>query len=86
MRTAHTLNAGMRLVPYWIGVVVFFGVLLATAAMVVRAIQTEQWNGAAVVALFFAVFAFQLGNYFRRNRPARYRPDALPDKVLPAHK
>jgi len=78
--------AGMRLVPYWIGVVVFFGVLLATAAMVVRAIQTEQWNGAAVVALFFAVFAFQLGNYFRRNRPSRYRPDALPDKVLPAHK
>jgi hypothetical protein len=75
--------AGMRLVPYWIGVVVFFGVLLATAAMVVRAILAEQWSGAAVVTLFFAVFAIQLGNYFRRNRPGRYRPDTLPDKVLP---
>jgi hypothetical protein len=73
----------MRLVPYWIGVVVFFGVLLATAAMVMRAILTEQWSGAAVVTLFFAVFAIQLGNYFRRNRPGRYRPDTLPDKVLP---
>jgi NADH:ubiquinone oxidoreductase subunit 6 (subunit J) len=70
-------------VSFWVGILVFAGVLFATAAMVVRAIQIEQWNGAVVVALFFAVFAFQLGNYFRRNRPVRYRPDALPDKVLP---
>ena len=27
-----------------------------------------------------------LGNYFRRNRPATYRPDALPDHVLPTAK
>lgn len=78
--------AGMPLVPYWIGVVLFAGVILATAAMVVRAVQTEQWSGAAVVALFFAMFAYQLGNYFRRNRPATYRPDALPDNVLPTAK
>jgi hypothetical protein len=77
-------SAGIPVVSYWVGIVVFAGVLFATAAMVVRAIQTEQWNGAAVVTLFFAVFAYQLGNYFRRNRPVRYRPDALPDKVLPA--
>jgi hypothetical protein len=82
--SAAQFHAGMRFLPYWIGIVVFAGVLLATAAMVVRAIQIEQWSGAAVVALFFAVFAFQLGNYFRRNRPTRYRPDALPDQVLPA--
>ncbi len=34
-------------------------------------------------AAIFAVFALQIGNYFRRNRPQRYRPDAIPREVLP---
>jgi hypothetical protein len=29
------------------------------------------------------VFAYQLGTYFYRNRPSRYRPDAIPPEVLP---
>ena len=37
----------------------------------------------AVVAIFFLVFAYQLGTYFYRNRPGRYRPDAIPSSVLP---
>ena len=37
----------------------------------------------AVVGIFFLVFAYQLGTYFYRNRPGRYRPDAIPTEVLP---
>jgi hypothetical protein len=36
-----------------------------------------------VVAIFFLVFAYQLGIYFYRNRPGRYRPGAVPTDVLP---
>jgi hypothetical protein len=49
----------------------------------VRSLQTQQWSAAAVVGVFFVVFAVQIGNYFRRNRPGRYRPDAIPPELLP---
>jgi len=32
---------------------------------------------------FFALFAWQSGTYFRRNRPGRYRPDGLPRDLVP---
>ena len=32
---------------------------------------------------FLALFAWQLGTFFRRNRPGTYGPDALPPEVLP---
>ena len=68
---------------YWTGVIIFGAVLLATGALVVRAANTVQWAATAVVAIFFLVFAYQLGTYFYRNRPGRYRPDAIPSSVLP---
>jgi hypothetical protein len=80
--TAH-FSAGTPVTIYWIGFAVFAGVMLATAVMVVRALQNGQWTAAALVGAFFLTFAFQLGNYFRRNRPCRYRPEALPEAVLP---
>jgi hypothetical protein len=43
----------------------------------------DQWAPMVVVAIFFLVFAYQLGTYFYRNRPGRYRPDAVPGDVLP---
>ena len=45
--------------------------------------SSVQWAATAVVGIFFLVFAYQLGNYFYRNRPGRYRADAIPDGVLP---
>jgi len=32
---------------------------------------------------FFAVFVWQSGTYFKRNRPGRYRPDAVPKELVP---
>jgi len=68
---------------YWVGVAVFLAVMVAMAVVMVHAMQLRQWTGAGIVGLFFAVFAVQLGSYFRRNRPGRYRPEAPPAAVLP---
>jgi hypothetical protein len=75
--------AGAPAPIYWLGVVAFAAIMVAMAVVVGRAIEAGQWTGAAIVGLFFLVFAFQLGNYFRRNRPGQYRPDALPVAALP---
>ena len=81
--TSAQYLAGMQRLTYWIGVTVFSGAMGAMGVLTVRAIQLEQWTAAALVGAFFLVFAFQVGNYFRRNWPSRYRPDALPAYVLP---
>jgi hypothetical protein len=76
-------TTGLPVVSYWLGVVMFAGVTVAIAAMVMRALREGQWSAGAVIAAILAVFGFQIGNYFRRNRPVRYQPDAIPAKVLP---
>jgi hypothetical protein len=68
---------------YWPGVVIFAGAALALAALAVRALQQQAWGGAAFVAAFFALFLYQAGNFFRRNRPGTYRPGAVPPLLLP---
>jgi hypothetical protein len=40
-------------------------------------------TSAAIVAAFLAFYLWQAGNFFRRNRPGTYRPDALPADVMP---
>jgi hypothetical protein len=77
------LTTGLPAMTYWIGVVIFSGVILATGTLFLRAIGTVPWAATAVVGIFFLVFAYQLGTYFYRNRPGRYRPDAIPSVVLP---
>jgi hypothetical protein len=80
---ATTFSRGLPLATYWVGVVVFGAVLAATGVLVLRAAVTVQWAATAVVAIFFMVFAYQLGTYFYLNRPGRYRPDAIPPGILP---
>ena len=68
---------------YWPGLIVFAGVALALAWLVVRALQADARVGAAFVGGFLALFLWQGGNFFRRNRPGRYRPEAIPAVLLP---
>ena len=49
----------------------------------VRALQAQAFAAAALVAFFLASFLWQGGNFFRRNRPGHYRPQALPAEVMP---
>jgi len=75
--------AGMPPVLYWIGVLVSIGGMAGIAVLAVRAIMLDEWKAAAVVACFFALFAWQIGGFILRNRPGVYRPDAVPQHVLP---
>jgi hypothetical protein len=68
---------------YWPGLAVFAAIALALAALTVIGLQAHAWRGTALVAFFLLIFLWQAGNYFRRNRPAHYRPDALPAELMP---
>jgi hypothetical protein len=81
--SAASLEIGLPPMLYWPGLVVFAGAALALAALTVRALQIGELAGAAFVGGFFALFVWQSGNYFRRNRPGRYRADAPPRDLVP---
>jgi hypothetical protein len=81
--SAASLEIGLPPMLYWPGLVVFAGAALALAALTVRALQIGELAGAAFVGGFFALFVWQSGNYFRRNRPRRYRGDELPRDLVP---
>ncbi len=68
---------------YWPGVALFVVVGLLLAALVPRALQAHTIGGAVFILAFLALFLWQGGNFFRRNRPGKYRPDALPPELLP---
>ena len=76
-------TTGLPVVSYWFGVVTFVAVMISMAVMIVRTLKLEQWGTSAIIGAIFAVFALQIGNYLRRNRPSRYRPDAIPREALP---
>ena len=81
--TTAAFETGSPAVLYWPGLAMFVGVAVALAALTVRALQTEAYAGAAVVGGFLALFLWQSGTYFRRNRPGRYHPDELPKELVP---
>jgi hypothetical protein len=68
---------------YWPGLIAYIGVSLGLALLVVRALQANAKGGAVFIGGFLALFLWQGGNFFRRNRPGRYSPEALPADLLP---
>jgi hypothetical protein len=68
---------------YWPGLVVFAGVAFGLALLVVRALQADAKAGAAFIGCFLLLMLWQGGNFFRRNRPGVYRPEAPPAALLP---
>jgi hypothetical protein len=68
---------------YWPGLVLFVAVTLGLVAIVPRTLQSHSVVGALIVAVFLGLFLWQGVSFFRRNRPGRYRPDALPPDLLP---
>jgi hypothetical protein len=68
---------------YWPGLVAFAGVVLASAVLIVRAVQAGAMAGAAFIGVFLALFLWQGGNFVLRNWPGIYRPDALPAQLMP---
>ena len=77
------LERGSHPLVYWPGLVVFAAVTLGLLALIVRALQAQALGGAAFIGVFCILFLWQSGNFFRRNVPGVYRPDALPATLLP---
>jgi len=75
--------AGSPPLLYWPGLIAFVAVSFALAALVVKALALGALAAAGLIAVIFAVFLWQAGTFFRRNRPGTYRPDALPPNLLP---
>jgi hypothetical protein len=68
---------------YWPGAVVFVGAALALAGLIVRALADRQWGAVGFIVAFLALFLWQAGNFFQRNKPGRFDPAAVPPRVLP---
>ncbi|MGN6572705.1 MAG: hypothetical protein ACTHLO_14955 [Pseudolabrys sp.] len=68
---------------YWPGLLVFVGVSLALALLIVRALQAHAVAPAVFVGLFFAMFVWHGGTFFSRNRPGAYRVTEPPRDLLP---
>lgn len=74
---------GSNPLRYWPGLIVFAGVAFGLAVLIVRALLADAMGGAAFIGAFLVLFLWQAGNYFHRNRPGVYRPDALPAELMP---
>jgi hypothetical protein len=68
---------------YWPGLLVFVGVSLALAMLTVRALQARALAPMIFVAAFFALFVWNGGTFFSRNRPGTYRVSEPPRDLLP---
>ena len=78
-----TFEAGSPAILYWLGLAVFVIVSLGLAALTVRALQAAAWPAVAIIGGMLCLFVWQSGNYFRRNRPGSYRPEALTEHLVP---
>jgi hypothetical protein len=82
-QTRAVFEQGTNPLRYWPGVAVFAAVSLALAVLTVRALEAQTFGGAIFVAAFLVLFLWRGGDYFRRNRPRRYRVGAPPADLIP---
>jgi hypothetical protein len=82
--TRASFERGTPALLYWPSLALSAAAALAMGALAVEGLRTGALVGALFVAAFVALFLWQMGGFFRANRPGTYRPDALPADVLPA--
>ena len=56
---------------------------LTMAGLAVEGLRAVSIPGTLFVIAFLSLFLWQMGRFFRRNRPGTYRPDAPPAELLP---
>jgi hypothetical protein len=81
--TRARFDLGTNPIQYWPGLAVFVVILLALATLMVRALRQQAVGGALFIAVFFGLFLWYGGDYFRRNRPRSYDVNALPADLMP---
>jgi hypothetical protein len=77
------LVGGLRPALHHAAVAVLAMVAVAIGGLLIRALSTGEWAGALFLIGFAALFWWQIGGFVTRNRPRRYRFDALPEELLP---
>ena len=80
---AARFERGSHPLLYWPGLIVFAGMAIVLVLLIVRALQADASGGAAFVGIFLLLLLWQGGNFFRRNRPRVYLPEAPPADLLP---
>jgi hypothetical protein len=75
--------AGSPAVLYWPGLAVFSAAAVAIVVLVGRSLYEGSWQTALILLGFLAFFIWQAGNFFYKNRPRRYSPDAPPADLMP---
>jgi hypothetical protein len=75
--------SGIHPLMFGVGLLLFIGAGLGVMGLIVRAIQADALFGALLIGVFLAFLVWHASNFFYRNRPARYRPDMPPEKLLP---
>jgi hypothetical protein len=78
-----SFERGAPTLLYWPTLVLSAAAAMAMGGLTIEALRTGVLAGALFVAAFLALFLWQMSDFFRRNRPGTYRPDALPAGVLP---
>jgi hypothetical protein len=79
---AH-FNTGSPGWLYWPGLAIFAGISIAIVVLTVRTLLMGEWMAAALIGGFFAVFGWQMGTFFRLNRPRPYSPGTVPAELVP---
>jgi hypothetical protein len=82
-QSSASFECGLAPLRYWPGVAIFAAVSLMLAALFVHALATANRPAALLLGALLAVFLWQGGAFFQRNRPRRYRPEMPPHDLLP---
>lgn len=77
------LDAGALSFLYWPGLVVLTVISLALIGLIVGTLRQGDTFATLFLLGFFVLLAWQLGMFFKRNRPRRYTLDRIPRDVLP---
>jgi hypothetical protein len=80
---AARFESGMHPVVYWPGAAIMAAIGGGLLFFLAKVIMNRDFTGALVVIGVMALFAWQVGTIFYRNRPRSYRPDDLPRAVMP---
>lgn len=75
--------AGLHPAAYAMTVAVFAAVIIAVAALLVRALLTGELIAALFMLGFAAWFGWNIGGMLTRNKPQRYEVASVPRQVLP---
>jgi hypothetical protein len=77
------LIGGTNPILFWVGVPVFAATAFGMVTLLIRAVQEGAGVAALLVGTFVALFLWQGGNFFLRNRPVRYAATNIPAPLVP---